>query len=128
MYVFQTLGGQIFLYDSGKVLGGSSGRNFLWQIRSVSFTPRPCSLNAEYAFHGDDADNVEVELSVLSTNGPSKWATKVTSIAIFCHTFNEARISTHQTQHSGLRMLQHSIMLLIGARLEDLCKSDILHG
>ena len=32
----QTLGNQSFLYDSGKMVGGSYGRNFLWQIRCVS--------------------------------------------------------------------------------------------
>ncbi|CAG8949922.1 hypothetical protein HYFRA_00004252 [Hymenoscyphus fraxineus] len=26
---------QVFLYDSGKVIGGTSGRNFLWQIRGT---------------------------------------------------------------------------------------------
>lgn len=30
-----TLGGQTFLYDSGKMIGGTSGRNFLWQIRGT---------------------------------------------------------------------------------------------
>ncbi|KAH6662818.1 versicolorin B synthase [Halenospora varia] len=29
------LGNQVFLYDSGKVIGGTSGRNFLWQIRGT---------------------------------------------------------------------------------------------
>ncbi|KAL9003527.1 MAG: hypothetical protein Q9188_003613 [Gyalolechia gomerana] len=31
-----TLGGRRFLYDSGKVIGGTSGRNFLWQIRGTT--------------------------------------------------------------------------------------------
>ncbi|KAL8722841.1 MAG: hypothetical protein Q9225_000728 [Loekoesia sp. 1 TL-2023] len=30
-----TLGSRRFLYDSGKVIGGTSGRNFLWQIRGT---------------------------------------------------------------------------------------------
>ena len=33
--VAKALGGKTFLCDSGKVLGGTSARSFLWQIRSV---------------------------------------------------------------------------------------------
>lgn len=54
-YLQQTLGGQTFLYDSGKMLGGTSGRNFLWQIRSV-FVRKGIKQHKEDPVHGKDAN------------------------------------------------------------------------
>lgn len=40
----QALNGQTLLFDSGKVIGGSSGRNFLWYIRYIhGLLPATCS-------------------------------------------------------------------------------------
>lgn len=50
------LGGKTLLYDSGKGIGGSSGRNFLWQIRYVSLdkTFTSFALNTNRIYRGTE--------------------------------------------------------------------------
>ena len=38
--VIKALNGKTFLCDTGKVLGGTSARSFLWQIRLVGISNR----------------------------------------------------------------------------------------